>query len=300
MRISTSQIFEQQTNQIDNLAAQQVQFANELSSGKSVNVPSDAPSQIAQDIAFRTDITVQTQVASNLTNAAQQLNSTDTALSNVTNVLQSARSLAIEAASNAITPARQKDIAAQIQQLLQESVGFANAQYAGQYVFAGTAAPTSVPVQLNSAPATTGSGYDGVIRFTGNDATQAQALPNGTQAATSVSLREAFNFGAADGSSDVFQVLQNLYNTLSGNQVVDQSSSQVNVSGQAVTSIASPTPTTVAQMEAPGLLQTPSSPTAWVISTSPFQVRLRTVRRLGLRRPIRSPRSLRKSTHRAG
>lgn len=257
MRISTSQIYEQQTFQIDNLNAQQVQFANELSTGKSVNVPSDDPGQIAQDIAFRTDITVQTQVGSNLSNAAQQMNSTDSALSNVTNVLQSARSLAIEAASDTITPAQQKDIAAQIQQLLQETVGFANTQYAGQYVFAGTASPTAVPVQLNSAPITTGSGYDGVIHFSGNDATQSQVLPNGTSTATSLSLRQAFNFDAPDGSSDVFQVLQNLYNTLEGSQVVDQSSSQVNVPGQAVTSIASPTPTTVAQMETPGLLQTP-------------------------------------------
>ena len=257
MRISTSQVFEQQTFQIDNLNAQQVNFANELSTGKSVNLPSDDPTQIAQDIAFRADITVQTQVGSNLSNAAQQLNSTDTALSNVTNALQSARSLAIEAANNAITPAQQKNIAAQIQQLLQETVGFANTQYAGQYVFAGTAAPTTIPVQLNSAPITTGSGYDGVIRFTGNNATQSQALPNGTTAATSVSLRQAFNFGSSDGSPDVFQVLQNLYSTLQGSQVVDQSASQINVPGQSVSSVTAPTPTTVPQLEAAGLLQTP-------------------------------------------
>ena len=50
-----------------------------------------------------------------------------------------------------------------------------------------------------------------------------------------MTLQQAFNFNASDGSSSVFQVLQNLYNTLNNNIAADTSSTQVNVAGTAIT-----------------------------------------------------------------
>src|ERR1700757_856343 len=102
MRISTSSLFNQQTFSIDNLSAEEEVFANELSSGKSLNLPSDNPTLIGQDISVRSDITVQTAVGQNLTNVQNQLSTVDSALSNLTNVLSSARSTAVEAAQDTL------------------------------------------------------------------------------------------------------------------------------------------------------------------------------------------------------
>ena len=246
MRISTSQEFSQQTYALDTLNAEQANYAQQLSSGKSLTYPSDNPTQIAEDISFRTDITVQTQVGNNLSSTQQQLTTVDSALANVTGVLQSARSLAVQGASDTLTPAQEQAIATQVDQLLQETVGFANTQYAGQYVFAGTAAPTSLPVQTVGSPIS-------AVTFGGNEVPQTQTLPDGQTLTTSVTMRQAFNYGSADGSPDVFQTLINLRNTLQKQQVVDASSSQINVAGQSISNA-----TTVTQLIGPpALMQTP-------------------------------------------
>lgn len=246
MRISTSQEFSQQTYALDTLNAEQANYAQQLSSGKSLTYPSDNPTQIAEDISFRTDITVQTQVGNNLSSTQQQLTTVDSALANVTGVLQSARSLAVQGASDTLTPAQEQAIATQVDQLLQETVGFANTQYAGQYVFAGTAAPTSLPVQTVGSPIS-------AVTFGGNEVPQTQTLPDGQTLTTSVTMRQAFNYGSADGSPDVFQTLINLRNTLQKQQVVDASSSQINLAGQSISNA-----TTVSQLIGPpALMQTP-------------------------------------------
>jgi flagellar hook-associated protein 3 FlgL len=253
MRISTDAIFQQQVTAMDNLTSQEALFGNQISTGKSLNVPGDDPTQIAQDLNVRTDIGVQTQVGQNLTNVNSQLTTVDSALSSLTSVLQSARSLAIEGASDTNTPTQLQEIAHQVYQLLQQSVGIANTQYGGSYVFAGTATPSSAPVVLTGSPAT-------AVIFTGNNVAQTQKLPNGQSLTTSVTLQQAFNFNAADGSPSVFLALQNLYNTLNNAQTTDESTSQVNVPGQAIAA-----GTTYAQMltgAVPQVLATPLTPDA--------------------------------------
>jgi flagellar hook-associated protein 3 FlgL len=227
MRIATSTIYANQTAAIDNLSVQQDLYGTQLSTGKVLNNPQDDPTQIAQDLAVKTDNAVQTQLGTNLTNASNQLTAVDGALGSVTSVLQSARQLAIEGASDTNTPAQLQQVAIQVGQLLQESIGLANTQYAGSYVFGGTAQTGQPPVIANSNAA--------VVNFTGNAVQQTQELPNGETVATSVTLQQAFNFNSPDGSPSVFQVLQNLYNTLNNDISADTSSTQVNVAGAAIT-----------------------------------------------------------------
>lgn len=248
MRISTDSIYQQQVASIDNITAQEALYGQQLSSGKAVTKPGDDPTQIAQDLSAHTDIGVQTQVGQNLTNVSSQLTTVDGALSSLTSVLQSARSLAIEGASDTNTPSQLQEVAAQVYQLLQQSVGIANTQYGGSYVFAGTATPSSAPVVLTGSPAT-------AVTFSGNLVAQTQTLPNGQTLSTSVTLEQAFNYNAADGSPSVFLALQNLYNTLNKAQTTDESTTSVNQSGQAIAA-----GTTYAQMltgAVPQLLATP-------------------------------------------
>jgi flagellar hook-associated protein 3 FlgL len=227
MRIATSTVYANQTAAIDMLFAEQEKYGQDLSTGKTLNVPQDAPTQIAQDLAVKNDNAVQTQLTTNLTNSANQLTSVDGALGSVTSVLQSARQLAIEGAADTNTPAQLKEIAIQVGQLLQESVGLANTQYAGTYVFGGTAQTGQPPVVTN--------GQASVVNFSGNGVPQTQELPNGQVITSSVTLQQAFNFNSTDGSPSVFQVLQNLYNTLNNNVSADTSSTQVNIAGAAIT-----------------------------------------------------------------
>jgi flagellar hook-associated protein 3 FlgL len=250
MRIATSTAYESQYVQIDNLYAQYQQQSNELSTGKSLNYPSDDPTVIAQDLAVRADGKVQTQVGSNLTNLNNELSAVDGSLSTLTSILQSARGLAIEGASDSITSAQQRQIATQVDQLLQETVGLANTQYNGKYVFSGTAAPVNGQLVQASGNLTSG------VTSQGNDVVEMQRLPNGQNVVTGVTLRQAFNYGAANGSPDVFQTLVNLRNSLSSGQIVDKSAQSVNLQGQYV----SPATTTIAQLSTRAVPQILSAP----------------------------------------
>lgn len=255
MRIATSTIYNDQTQSIDNLQALYQQQGQELSTGKALNVPSDNPTVIAQDLAVRTDSAVSTQIGSNLTNLNNELSTVDGALSSLTNILQSARQLAISAASQTNTPAQEQVIGTQVDQLLQEAVGLANTQYGGKYVFTGTSAATSIPpVQTNGSPIS-------AVTAQTNDVVQEQGLPGGQQIASNVTLKQTFNFNAPDGSPDVFQTLITLRDTLQKGQVVDLSSQQVNLAGTAI----NPAVTTIANLIAgasPQIMSTPLQPDA--------------------------------------
>jgi flagellar hook-associated protein 3 FlgL len=225
MRIATSTLYGEQSSTIDNLTATMAQQGQELSSGKSVNVPSDDPQQIAQDMSVRNDNAVTTQVGKNLTDLSNQLTTVDGALSSLTSILQSARGLAIQAASTTVNAAQLQDMATQVGQMFQEAVGLANTQYAGKYVFAGTAVPNG-----NALVTSVGIPPSG-ISSQGNQVQQVQDLPNGQTVPTGVTLQQAFNVGSTNGSPDVFQTLVNLYNTLENSSITDESATGVNVPG---------------------------------------------------------------------
>jgi flagellar hook-associated protein 3 FlgL len=232
MRIATSTIYDSQTSAIDNLAAQQQQYGNVLSSGKQLNAPSDDPSQIAQDLYLRTAIAQGNQTSTNVQNISSELTTVDGALSTLGNILQSARSIAVQAGSSTINTAQRQSLAEQVDNLLQEAIGVANTQYAGKYVFAGTAAPVGPPIVTSGQPIS-------AVRFNGNLAQQKVQFAGGQSATAGVSLQQAFNFDAPDGSADVFQTLITLRDTLQNGTIDDSSSAAVNQSGTAL-SAASP------------------------------------------------------------
>ena len=229
MRIATSTVYESQTNSIDNLVAQQQQLGQTLSSGKQLNAPSDNPTQIAQDLELRSSIAAEKQGSSNITNASSQLSSVDGALSTLTDIMQKARGIAVEAGGGFSNSTQQQSLASQVDSLLQEAVSVANTKYAGKYVFAGTAAPFTPPVTPNGQPVTS-------VTFNGNSSGQTEQLYNGEAVNTSVTLQQAFNYNASDGSPDVFQTLINLRNTIANGSVVSESASRVNNTNTALIS----------------------------------------------------------------
>jgi flagellar hook-associated protein 3 FlgL len=227
MRIATSTIYAQQTAAIDNQVAMYVDVGHQLSTGKQLNDPSDDPGRIAQDLTLRTAIGANAQQSTNVQSAVSQLTTTDSALSSLTNVVQSARQLAIQGASNTLTDDQRTALASQVDQLLQQAIAIGNTQYAGRYVFAGTAATTNPPVQQQGNPIAG-------VTFAGNEQEQGQLIYNGQEFALSTTFAAAFNYQAPNGSPDVFQTLITLRNTLQNKTAVDQSAGAINQAGAVV------------------------------------------------------------------
>ncbi len=244
MRIATSTIYTQQVSAIDNLVAQYQATGQDLSTGKSLNAPSDAPTQIASDLDVRTTIQVETQQTTNIQAATSQLTSVDSALANLTSVMQSARELATRGASDLISPAERQDIGTQVDQYLQQTIAIANTQYGGSYLFAGS-------VQTSSAPITTSGSPVSAVNFSGNEQSATPMLFNGQSFALAPTMEQAFNLNATDGSPSVFQTLITLRDTLTSGLVTDQSAASLNHPGQVIYGAGSPVPTTLGTTPSP-------------------------------------------------
>jgi flagellar hook-associated protein 3 FlgL len=249
MRIATSTVYEQQATSIDTLSSQYNTVGNQLSTGKSLNVPSDAPAVVAQDLTISNTIKSEDGYASNASAATNQLTNTDSILSSLTSVLQSARSLAVEGATDIIPNNTQRPlIGKQIAGLLQQAIALANSQYGDTYVFAGTGQHASAPVQANGSPPTG-------VTFTGNLNTQTELI-NGQSIDVGTTLQQAFNYQSTNGSPDVFQVLATLANTMNNEPAAVQSAASINTTGSTIYGNASPAPTTLGQIAGPPPLTT--------------------------------------------
>ncbi len=226
MRIATSTMYDNQIASIDDLVAEQQQQGNTLSSGKQLDVPSDDPTQIAMDLNVRNTIAQEQQTLSDVTNLNAQLTTVDGALSTLNDVLAKARSIAVQGASSTVSDTQRQSLADQVDDLLQEAISVANTQYSGKYVFGGSSTAGPV-VAANGSPVSS-------VTFNGNLSAPTQNL-GGQTAPAGVTLQQAFNYQAADGSADVFQTLIALRNTLSAGGVDDETSNAINASGTTLT-----------------------------------------------------------------
>jgi flagellar hook-associated protein 3 FlgL len=227
MRISTTNLFDQQTFAIDNLMFTQSTLGNELSGGKKLIDPSDDPSQIAQDLQVRSTIADTTTSAQNTQQAGDELTEVDSTIGELTSALQSARQLAVKAASDVMDPSNKLGVANQVEQIIQQLVGLANTQYGGKYLFGGTNVAAVPPVATTGTPVT-------AVTFSGNEAQTGELYADGEQIGLSTTLQQAFNFNASDGSLNVFQVLINLRNTLNDSGPIVINSGGASVTGNAI------------------------------------------------------------------
>jgi len=113
-----------------------------MSSGKEITKPSDDPFGTTRAVTGRRDLEEIKQLQKNVDDALSWQGVTEVALSRLTNVVQRARELLVQGASDSNGPSEREAIAKEIDQLIETAKTEANASYAGRYVFAGTATTT--------------------------------------------------------------------------------------------------------------------------------------------------------------
>jgi flagellin-like hook-associated protein FlgL len=245
MRIATSTIYNNQASSIDNLSAQYQQIGQSLSTGKSLNVPSDNAAQVSQDLSIRTMIAAEDGDASNATAAANQLTFTDSTLSSLTSLLQTARNLAVSGANDIIPNGAQRPlIGTQVAGLLDQALGLANAQYGSTYLFAGTGSATTPPISPQGSP-------PNAVQFIGNNDVRTEVI-NGVKVPVGTTMQQAFNLNSTNGTSSVFTLLATLRDTLTKEPAQIQSAQPINVTGQVIAGAGSAAPTTLAQIAGTG------------------------------------------------
>ena len=148
MRISTNYQFEFSSTAIQNAQQTEVALQQELSTGKSINQPSDNPYGLYQSLTMTSLKNALSQYNSNLTYAQQFLQESNNALTSVNSMASQAYQLAVEAANSTTSQDARQGMVAQVTQMQQQLVSLANTQGAnGEYIFGGQktqAAPFTV------------------------------------------------------------------------------------------------------------------------------------------------------------
>ncbi|SHI43086.1 flagellar hook-associated protein 3 FlgL [Clostridium cavendishii DSM 21758] len=113
---------------------------SQLSSGKEIRKPSDNPFKVARSMQLHSDIAENKQYNENIKDTLNNLDSTDTALGQATNVFQRMRELLISAGNAAYGSDERKAIKDEFNQKVQELSQVLNTNFDGSYIFGGTKA----------------------------------------------------------------------------------------------------------------------------------------------------------------
>ena len=129
-----SEIFLSNLQQIQNRIGTAEQ---QLSSGLRVSVASDDPDEISSILQLRAQIAGVQQTQENLSNATPQVESGENAIQQSIQVLDTATSLATEAAGSTSNAGQRQDEIPQVQGLLQQLLSLSQTAVNGQYIFGG-------------------------------------------------------------------------------------------------------------------------------------------------------------------
>jgi flagellar hook-associated protein 3 FlgL len=121
-----------------------------VSSGKQIEKPSDDPLGAERAVRLRGELGTTKAYGTAVDESRSWLDATDSALSSINDIVQTARELTVQAANGATTPAARQSIKVQIDALTEQLKTTLNGAYDGRYIFSGTATDTP-PYDLTSA-----------------------------------------------------------------------------------------------------------------------------------------------------
>lgn len=176
MRLSTSWMYQQSLStmlsQQSSLAATQ----NQVDTGNRINVASDDPAGAGQVVSLNHVMAANAQYSSTIDTANTRLNTEASTLGSVNDVLDNARTLALQAVNGTLSASDRNSIASQLSQMRDQLMQLANTTDSnGNALFAGTST-TKTPFQMNA---------NGVVSYGGNDAQQRSSVGSGLQVASS-------------------------------------------------------------------------------------------------------------------
>ncbi|RLT92578.1 flagellar hook-associated protein FlgL [Ketobacter sp.] len=181
IRISTSQVFTQGANSILDNQSKVNQTQLQLSKGTRILKPSDDPigSAVALDLQKQIDNSL--QFISNGQTAETKLAVEESALANVTDILQRIRDLTLQGANATMNQTDRQAIIVEIEQRMDELIGLGNSQLAsGEYLFSGF--KTNVkPFSRDGTGSVTYNGDQGVLNVNVNTSVRVESGNSGDE-----------------------------------------------------------------------------------------------------------------------
>jgi flagellar hook-associated protein 3 FlgL len=187
----------------------------EMSSQRKLLKPSDDPVGAQRAVLTRSELSANEQYQTNVAQARGWLNTTDDAMTSITELLHRARELTVQGASDATGPDARKNIALEIDQIVSAVKQAANASYGGVHVFGGSDT-TSPPYDTNTIPPV--DTYSGNTRVVAREvgpgvALQVNTIPDDGSATPLL--------GSGGGDTGLIDTLRTISAHLKGGTVAD-------------------------------------------------------------------------------
>ncbi len=203
MRVSSSQMTRLLLNSMQDQYSKYYDIETQLSTGSSINVPSDNPIGYSRVSNLTTQQNNLNQYLDNIDTASSQLDASETQMSSMTDVIGSIRDLVVQAANGTYDSDDLADIGTQVQSLLDTLVSLSNAtDSSGNYLFSGSQSDTEPVVYDEST---------GTYSYAGDDYQREISVGDGVTVASTDNLSGVF----FSGSSNIFNDLSDLVTSLS-------------------------------------------------------------------------------------
>jgi len=139
MKISTSYLFDRSVKQMSTVQSDLAHTQAQVSSGKQVINPSDAPDQAAAIQRLKSVLNHQDSYAKALTTVKARLEGEDSNLQSVSDILIRAKELSVQSANDTLNPANRKALAVELKGLRDQMLSLANSRDTnGNFLFAGS------------------------------------------------------------------------------------------------------------------------------------------------------------------
>ena len=200
MRISTNTIYQSGISKISNLQSEQFKLMQQISTGQRIASPSDDPVASARALEVSHAKSINAKFSDTRQTAQLKLNTLETNLTSVTNMMISVKSAMVSAGNATYSDLERGFIASELKTTLEGLIGLANTRdAAGNYLYAGFETDTA-PFVANA----TGASY------VGDTNKQMLQVDNQRQMAVNTTGDEVFQAGG----NDIFATLQNLVTLL--------------------------------------------------------------------------------------
>src|ERR1700761_6792837 len=227
-RITTQMTTASVLSSINNIQDQLANTQEQLSTGLSINQPSDNPYGASLAIQLKNELSGLGNYNSSITDGQAWASAADTSMQNIMSMLQRDQELTVQASNGSLSSTGLSATADEIDQLSDAIKQEANTQYNGQYIFSGTSTGTQ------PYSSSTGDTYQGntsaVTRQIGPGSTLqvnvdiSGLLGSGTSAndgklldtlrTISADMRSGNSSGVADLSTNQISALQSSLNSL--------------------------------------------------------------------------------------
>jgi flagellar hook-associated protein 3 FlgL len=181
----------------------------QLSSGKQITRPSDDPYGTSRALALRGELGGLDQFQRNVDDGTGWLNTCDTALGQMSDVMGRVRELLVQGGNDTAGPAERSAMADEIDQLAESLKQEADTQYGGRFVFSGTATDTA-PYALGGAD-----------RYQGDAGTITRAIGPGVEIPINTDVRALLGDGQGASDDKLLNTLRDISDHLRGSTPAD-------------------------------------------------------------------------------